>query len=226
MKKASRAPLIFFLSLLALGLNLDLDLNLDLGLPLWAQESPRVEEFFPQGTVKNIRQVRAHFSEPMVLFGDPRDLAEPFAVSCPEKGTPRWADPRNWVYDFEKDLPAGIRCEFTLKAGLKTLSGKEITEAKTFAFSTGGPAVRDSIPNQGNENIDEEQVFILRLDAEPDPESVLKNVSFSIEGLPESVGIALVEGKERENILKSGRAQFEGVRAFSPLHPEQAAFPQ
>jgi uncharacterized protein YfaS (alpha-2-macroglobulin family) len=208
MKKASRAPLIFFLSLLALGLNLDLDLNLDLGLPLWAQESPRVEEFFPQGTVKNIRQVRAHFSEPMVPFGDPRDLAEPFAVSCPEKGTPRWADPRNWVYDFEKDLPAGIRCEFTLKAGLKTLSGKEITEAKTFAFSTGGPAVRDSIPNQGNENIDEEQVFILRLDAEPDPESVLKNVSFSIEGLPESVGIALVEGKERENILKSGRARW------------------
>ena len=72
MKKASRAPLIFFLSLLALSLSLD----------LWAQESPRVEEFFPQGTVKNIRQVRAHFSEPMVPFGDSRDLAEPFAVSC------------------------------------------------------------------------------------------------------------------------------------------------
>jgi len=204
MKKASLALLSFFLFFL----NLSLDLNLNLGLTLWAQESPRVEKFTPQGTVKNIRQVRAQFSEPMVPFGDPRDLAEPFAISCPEKGTPRWADPKNWVYDFEKDLPAGIRCEFTLKPGLKTLSGKEIGEAKTFAFSTGGPAVRDSIPNQGNESIDEEQVFILRLDAEPDPESVLQNVSFSVEGLAERVGIVLVEGKDRKKILESGRARW------------------
>ncbi|MCX5918230.1 MAG: MG2 domain-containing protein [Deltaproteobacteria bacterium] len=204
MKKASLALLSFFLFFL----NLSLDLNLNLGLTLWAQESPRVEKFTPQGTVKNIRQVRAQFSEPMVPFGEPRDLAGPFTVSCPEKGTARWADPKNWVYDFEKDLPAGIRCEFTLTPGLKTLSGKEIGEAKTFAFSTGGPAVRDSIPNQGNDSIDEEQVFILRLDAEPDPESVLQNVSFSVEGLAERVGIALVEGKDRKKILESGRARW------------------
>ncbi|KPK94988.1 MAG: hypothetical protein AMJ94_00650 [Deltaproteobacteria bacterium SM23_61] len=202
MKKASLALLSFSLFFL----NLNLDLNL--GLPLWAQESPRVEKFTPQGTVKNIRQVRVRFSEPMVPFGEARDLAEPFAISCPREGTPRWADPRNWVYDFEKDLPAGIRCEFTLKPGLKTLSGKEITEAKTFAFSTGGPAVRDSIPHQGHKSIDEEQVFILRLDAEPDLESVLKNVSFSVEGLPERVGISVVEGKERKKILESGRARW------------------
>jgi hypothetical protein len=112
-----------------------------------------VEKFTPQGTVKNIRQVRVQFSEPMVPFGDPRDLAEPFTVSCPEKGTARWADPKNWVYDFEKDLPAGIRCEFTLKPVLKTLSGKEITEAKTFAFSTGARGER-LIPNQGNKGIE------------------------------------------------------------------------
>jgi uncharacterized protein YfaS (alpha-2-macroglobulin family) len=202
MKKASLALLVFFLSFL------NLDLNLSLSLDLWAQESPRVEKFTPQGTVKNVRQVRAQFSESMVPFGDPRDLAEPFMVSCPQKGIARWADGRNWVYDFERDLPAGIRCEFTLKTDLKALSGKEVIGPQAFVFSTGGPAIRESIPNQGNEAIDEDQVFVLRLDAEPDRDSVLQHVSLSIEGLPERVGVKLIEGKEREKILESGRARW------------------
>jgi len=204
MKKASLALLVFFLSFL----NLSLDLHFNLGLNLWAQESPRVEKFTPQGTVKNVRQVRAQFSEPMVPFGDPRDLAEPFILSCPQKGTARWADGKNWVYDFEKDLPAGIQCEFTLQTGLKALSGREVAGPRTFAFSTGGPAIKESIPNQGDEGIDEDQVFVLRLDAEPNRDSVLQQVSFSVEGLPEGVGIRLVEGKEREKILESSRARW------------------
>ena len=75
---------------------------------------PRVESFSPQGTVKGVRQVTARFSEPMVPFGDPR-LGEPFAIDCPEAGKGRWVDARNFVYDFERDLPAGVRCTFTLK---------------------------------------------------------------------------------------------------------------
>lgn len=83
---------------------------------------PRVESFSPQGTVKGVRQGTARFSEPMVPFGDPR-VNEPFAIDCPEAGKGRWVDARNFVYDFERDLPAGVRCTFTLKPNLKTLDG-------------------------------------------------------------------------------------------------------
>src|SRR4030067_223416 len=94
--------------------------------PSYGEENPRVEIFSPQGAVKGVRQVSVRFSEQMVPFGDPRSLIDPFDIDCPAKGTSQWADGRNWVYDFEKDLAAGIQCEFRLKPGLKTLSEKEV----------------------------------------------------------------------------------------------------
>src|SRR6185295_13066784 len=96
-------------------------LALAIGAPLGAQEPARVELFSPQGTVKQVRQVRALFSEPMVPFADPRSATQPFSLKCPEQGTGRWVDSRNWVYDFERDLPAGVRCEFRIQDGLRTL---------------------------------------------------------------------------------------------------------
>jgi hypothetical protein len=101
-------------------------ISLFIGFSAYAQEGPQVEFFSPQGTVKTVRQVTARFSEQMVPFGDPRGLIEPFEIACPEKGTSRWGDGKNRVFDFDKDLPAGIRCEFRSKPGLKTLSGKEV----------------------------------------------------------------------------------------------------
>src|SRR5688572_11090648 len=85
-----------------------------------ATAAPQVQVFTPRGEAKGVRQVTVRFSEPMVAFGDPR-LTDPFTVQCDgdaerTKGRGRWADSRNWVYDFETDLPAGIRCRFTLNA--------------------------------------------------------------------------------------------------------------
>ena len=74
-----------------------------------AEEGARVEIFSPQGTVKGVRQVSVRFSEQMVPLGDPRVVTDPFEITCPEKGTSRWADGKNWVFDFERDFPAGIR---------------------------------------------------------------------------------------------------------------------
>ncbi len=100
-------------------------------IPLvYAEEEPQVEFFSPQGTVKTVRQVSVRFSEQMVPFGDPRGLIEPFDIDCSEKGTSRWADGKNWVFDFEKDLPAGIRCEFKLKAGAQDPFRKRDGRAK------------------------------------------------------------------------------------------------
>ncbi|MGE5840317.1 MAG: alpha-2-macroglobulin, partial [Deltaproteobacteria bacterium] len=166
------------------------------------QESAKVESFSPQGTVKNIRQVRVRFTQPMMALGDPRSMIMPFEMNCPERGEGRWADTRNWVYDFDKNLFAGVRCEFRLKPDLRTLAGARLEGQKTFSFSTGGPAIRASYPNDGTKQIDEEQVFILTLDGEPEEESLLQHVSFSIQGIEDPVGVRLIQGQERESILK------------------------
>jgi len=47
---------------------------------------------------------------------------------------------------------------------LKALSGNSVMR-RTFSFSTGGPAIINSRPDEGNDRIDEEQIFMLTLDA-------------------------------------------------------------
>lgn len=165
-------------------------------------DAARVELFSPQGTVKGVRQVTARFSEPMVPFGDPR-LVEPFDIQCPERGTARWADAKNWVYDFERDLPAGVRCVYALKPEVKTLAGKAIEGRREFQFSTGGPAVIQSLPREGSEAIDEQQIFILGLDAPASEASILGNVHCETSMSPGKIGVQLIKGEERRKLLEA-----------------------
>ena len=165
-----------------------------------AAGSASVDFFAPEGTVKGVRQVTARFSEAMVAFGDPR-LEDPFEVNCPEAGTGRWADHRNWVYDFERDLPAGVRCTFRLKEGLKPLSGTPLVGRSEFSFSTGGPAILQSLPHEGSHQLDEEQVFILGLDAPASEVSILGHAYCTADGIQERIGVRLLKGDERRLIL-------------------------
>lgn len=175
----------------------------------FAQEGAQIEMFSPQGLVKDVRQVSVRFSDQMVPFGDPHSLTDPFEISCPEKSSSRWADGRNWIIDFDRNLPAGISCEFRLKDEVKTLAGKNIIGQKKFTFNTGGPSIRrGSIPFE-DRHIDEEQIFILLLDCEPDLDSVRQHVFFSVDGIENNIGIKIIEGKLRQDILKSqGRYAF------------------
>jgi hypothetical protein len=171
------------------------------GLPAVAADATpaRVETFSPEGTVKGVRQVRARFSRPMVPFGDPTATRDPFERDCQQKGASRWVDDRGWVFDFEADLPAGVRCTFTLRPGLRALSGAPAGGALKFSFSTGGPAVRYVVPGGGR--ITEDQAFLLKLDAAAEAASVERFVSFAVSGLHDAVGVRIVEGAEREAIL-------------------------
>lgn len=169
----------------------------------FAQDEAKVELFSPRGVVKDIRQVRVRFSEQMVPFGDP-GLLEPFDIQCPEKGRGRWADGKNRIYDFDSDLPGGIKCEFKLKPDLKSISGKPIKGQQKFSFSTGGPAIVDMEPHEYEYlKIKEDQAFVLYLDTKADEVSVLANVRFSVEGIGRRVGIKIIKGEEREKILKA-----------------------
>jgi hypothetical protein len=161
----------------------------------------RVDSFAPQGTAKQVRQVSARFSEPMVPLGDPRSAADPFAIDCAPKGSARWADARTWVLTFDADLPAGVRCRFTLKRDARTLAGATIDGPREFAFSTGGPAIVNSAP--WSSTIDEDQRFALQLDAPATRESIEAHAVVRVGGLPDPIGMRVVEGADRDAILAS-----------------------
>lgn len=169
-----------------------------------AQSVAQVELFSPQGAIKDVRQVAARFSHPMTALGDPR-LADPFDIDCPAPGRGRWADGRNWVYDFDADLPAGVACSFTLKAGLTTLGGTLVEGRRLFRFDTGGPAIRASLPREGARAVDRNQIFILALDTEATADSVRDNAYCAVAGLAERVPVRVLEDQEREAVLDQRR---------------------
>jgi uncharacterized protein YfaS (alpha-2-macroglobulin family) len=184
-------------------------------LPVEAEPpAARVESFSPRGTAKQVRQVTARFSVPVVALGDPR-LADPFRVECSAagkfraasererrpSGKGRWADPRSWVYDFDADLPAGLRCTFTLNDGLTALGRKPIGGERVFSFDTGGPAIVASLPNDGWEEIDEDQVFLVKLDAPAVADAIERHAYCAIDGIVERVPIEVLRGEARSALL-------------------------
>ena len=162
-----------------------------------------VQQFSPQGEIASVRQARATFSEPMVEFGDAK-LDGPFDIACPATGTGRWVNDRSWVYDFTNDVPPGTRCDFKLRRDLRSRGDGAITGKSTFTFSTGGPAIVRNFPSagEGGAGIDEEQVFVLVLNGPATPASVQAHAWCEISGIGERVGVRLVDGADRTELLK------------------------
>ncbi len=173
-----------------------------LALASGASLAASIQTFSPQGEIRTVRQVAARFSESMVKFGD-KDAPHPFTVACSEPGRGRWIDDRNWVYDLERDLPPGTRCSFKLKPEAKPLAGGAITGKTEFALNTGGPAVLNTQPYTGSETIDEEQAFLLYLNGPAYLPSVREKTYCVAEGVGERIGIDLIEGAPRNDLLKA-----------------------
>ncbi len=177
-----------------------------------------VEFFSPQGEVKAVRQVTARFAQAMVPFGEPREVG-PFAIDCVEKGKGRWADMKNWVYDFDRDLPAGVRCSFTVKPGITALDGAPLTAGQRFEFSTGGPAIVRSLPSEGS-RVDENQMFILGLDAPVTSGTIGEHAYCIAAGVNEKIGVRLVTGEERKTILDNRKTFAASYLRFILLDPD------
>lgn len=167
--------------------------------PALATAQTAVESFSPEGEVRQVRQVTARFSQPMVAFGDPRGL-DPFTIDCPAKGKGRWIDATNWSYDFDADLPGASACRFTLRADSRDLAGKPLGGQRAFAFTTGGPAVVRTRPYEGSGHVDENQIFVLALDAQVAPASIARHAWCRAEGINEKIPLRVLEGEERERI--------------------------
>ncbi|MET1076402.1 MAG: MG2 domain-containing protein [Pseudomonas sp.] len=203
-----------------------------------AAETPReaaLELFTPQGEMRTVRQVQVRFSENMVRFGDPR-LSDPFTLACSVPGKGRWLDTRNWVYDFDKDLPSGIRCEALVAPGLQTLSGGRVRTEATYSFTTGGPQISDSWPVAGisyskdptlllikrnrevalgqvpaDSGIEESQRFMLKFDGVIDRASVQANAYCLVQGVNERIPARLLDAKEEAGYLATLK---EGYRSW------------
>ena len=165
----------------------------------------RIEQFSPQGRVKGVRQVMVRFNLPVTALGDPR-LPDPMSVDCAAPGKGRWADGRHWVYDFDEDLPAGVRCRFTPVKNLKSLGGAALSGARSYGFDTGGPAVIDSLPNEGWATLDEEQVFLFKLDAPATVASIEAHASCLVDGIGERIPVRVLQGAERDAVLRERAA--------------------
>lgn len=183
------------------------------GTVVYAGERAVVEHFSPQGAAKDVRQVTARFSEQMVSFGDPR-VESPFDVDCPEKGSARWIDSKNWAYDFDEGLSSGAICTFTLKPSVKTLSGTPIEGKNSFTFSTGGPNVLASEPPEGSLWIDEKQAFVLYLDGVPDESSIPEHVHCTVAGIKERIGVTLIQGNVKEDIIQAAAPMLSGYKLY------------
>ena len=165
------------------------------------QATAKVELFSPQGEMREVRQVTARFSVPMVALGDPR-LPDPFDVNCPASGNGRWVDVRNWAYDFDADLPAGLRCTFQLRKDLKSASGVALSGKRQFSFTTGGPSIVASYPYEGWEQIDEEQIYLLKLAAPATKSSIEAHAHCVVAGIEERIPLHVLEGQSRAAVLE------------------------
>ncbi len=158
----------------------------------------------PQGEVAQIRQVVIKFDEAAVNFGDPR-APSPATVSCSDaassKGSGRWTNEREWAFELEQDLPAGIKCTVAVNSGFSSPAGQRISSIKSYAFNSGGPFVKRIWPSEGN-RIDEDQIFVLRLSGDADPATLVGNIWCSVQGLGERVPFKLIEGSVRAELFK------------------------
>jgi uncharacterized protein YfaS (alpha-2-macroglobulin family) len=172
--------------------------------------TPQVDRFVPAGNAVGPEQISVHFSTPMVALGDPR-LPAPISGDCSVGATGRWVDSQAFAIDLPAPLPGGRICRYSLVAGLKDARGVALSGPRDFRFATGGPTVRAAVPDYGQ--VEEDQVFLLALNAPPTPASVAANAACLIEGVGEQVPLDILPAATRDAIVKRAAGDYR-VRRF------------
>ncbi len=180
-----------------------------------AVQALAVSGFSPQGEVARVRQVVARFDAAAVAFGDARAPA-PFTLACDDadaaRGTGRWTSEREWVYDFARDLPPGVRCTATANAGFQSPSGQPLAGAASYRFNSGGPFVQEVRPGTW-QDVDEEQSFVLQLSGAATAASLAEHVWCVADGVGERIPVRLIEGKARTELLAAAHVAKAAAQA-------------
>ncbi|WP_321967223.1 alpha-2-macroglobulin family protein [Burkholderia cepacia] len=156
----------------------------------------------PQGTVTEVRQSVVKFDEPMVAFGS-ASAPNPARVTCNDsaaaRGQGHWLDDKTWVYDFENDLPPGVRCSVALNDTLRSVAGNAASGPRRFTFQTGGPFPVNVRP--GSREIEEHQVFVLKLNGPAEPRSALANIWCEAAGIGNRIPVTAADDDARNALL-------------------------
>jgi alpha-2-macroglobulin len=160
-----------------------------------------VKSFFPTGTVSTVGQVKVTFSEDMIAFGDNESATDPFEISCKLPYTTSWLDSKIWVVDFVSHVPPRTTCQFTANPNFVGLDSKIVSPTEKYNFRTSATAIVGTRPYEGGE-IKETQDFIAVLSGKVAPEYLQKNLYFEIDGIANRVGIRIIKGNDRREILK------------------------
>jgi uncharacterized protein YfaS (alpha-2-macroglobulin family) len=163
----------------------------------------------PSGEVAEVRQIRLGFSETVVAAGDPR-LPAPVSLRCagsmgPSQlsGNGRWTSAREWVFDLNEPLAAGLKCQVLLKDDFKPM-GSALTGPREFEFSTGAAIVVQTWPWSGSQ-IEEDQHFLLKLNGNLSAAEVAQRAWCEVEGLGERLPALLADDAARAAVVKSQR---------------------
>ena len=164
-----------------------------------AVQAAYINQFTPQGEVKDANRATAVFSDDMVRLGA-TDGPSPFRVACSAPGNGRWSDPRTWNYTLQRDMEPGERCSFFLNPGLKTLSGKGVSGQAEYVIMTPGPWISRLQPYK-NSRIEEDQIFLITPRMAVKPESVEAHAWCETEGVGERLPIKVLPESELQKIL-------------------------
>ncbi|MBN3787050.1 MG2 domain-containing protein [Burkholderia sp. Ac-20353] len=179
-------------------------------------DAARTVSVSPQGTVTEVRQSVVKFDEPMVAFGS-ASAPNPARVTCTDsaagRGQGHWLDDKTWVYDFENDLPPGVRCAVALNDGLRSVAGNAATGPRRFTFQTGGPFPVSVRP--GSREIEERQVFVLKLNGPAEPRSALANIWCEAAGIGNRIPVTAAADDTRNALLDHFGLKKEAARVLT-----------
>ena len=174
-----------------------------------AAHATRLDSISPEGEIPNTRQIVLRFSGPIVALGDLR-AAAPSTLVCnhdfAKNAVGRWSDDRTYQYDFERPLPAGVRCTVALLPTLKDQSGKALEGRRDAAFTTGGPLAQNIVPYPGGQ-IEEDQHFQLRLNGAVDFDTIERSAYCLVKGIGERIPLKIVQ---RDSLAAGSAALAKG----------------
>ncbi|WP_218151255.1 alpha-2-macroglobulin [Roseateles sp. YR242] len=158
--------------------------------------------------MSQLTNVVVQFTESVKTLGDLRGEA-PVTLRCASgvtpTGTGRWTNDKEWVFEFQRPLPSGARCQvlaneaFVPNApGVSAVwSGK-----REFKFFIGAPTVDRTYPWEGS-TIEEDQRFLIHLSSAVQESSVAAGMWCESKALGERIPVILAPAAERDALLKA-----------------------